>query len=965
MRTFCVWFSVLLLFFWLPLSQASDGWLPLPQTIRKSENDVRQYQAIRLDNGMTVLLVSDAQATRSLAALALPVGSLDNPSQQPGLAHYLEHMLLMGSKRYPQTDGLAEFLKMHGGSHNASTASYRTAFYLEVENDALQPAVDRLADAIAEPLLDPINADRERHAVNAELTMARARDGLRMAQVGAETINPAHPGSRFAGGNLETLSDKPGSKLHDELVAFYQRYYSANLMKGVIYGKQPLPALATIATSTFGRIANHQASVPPITTPVVTDEQRGLFIHYVPAQPRKQLKIEFRVDNNSPAFRSKTDTYISYLIGNRSQNTLSDWLQKQGLAESIRASADPMSERNSGVFNISVDLTDKGLEQQDDVIAAVFSYLDKLRNEGIQSRYFDEISRVLNIDFRYPALNRDMGYVEWLVDTMLRLPVEYTLEGPYLADRFDPDAIKSRLSGMTPPNARIWVISPKQPHDKEAYFVGAPYQVDKIGDARMTKWQKMAQSLVLSLPTPNPYIPDDFSLITADAAITHPRKVVDQPGVRVFYMPSRHFASEPKADITVMLRNRMANDSARHQVLFALNDYLAGIALDALSYQASVGGISFSTSSNDGLVMTASGYTQHLPELLLTLVEQYASFNATQEQLEQAKSWYAEQLDASEKAKAYEQAMFPIQGLSSVPYSERSERRNLLKDITLQELMEYRKALLQQATPEMLVVGNLAQDHVVSLSYSLHERLGCVGTQWWRGQAVSISQSQKAMLQRAGSSTDSALAAVYIPAGYGEVQSAAYSKLLGQIIHPWFFNQLRTDEQLGYAVFATPVSIDRQWGIAFLLQSNNKQPAYLYQRYQDFFGKAEQRLNAMNAETFTQNKQGLINVLSQPPQTLDEEAARLRGDLDRENFAFDTRQQLIGQLASISLAQLTDFFRQALHPQGLAILSQISGSASGHVDYARPSEWQFYASTSALQQTLPLKPTEQKQTETQ
>jgi protease-3 len=43
---------------------------------------------------------------------------------------------------------------MHGGSHNASTAPYRTAFYLEVENDALEGAVDRLADSIAAPLLD-------------------------------------------------------------------------------------------------------------------------------------------------------------------------------------------------------------------------------------------------------------------------------------------------------------------------------------------------------------------------------------------------------------------------------------------------------------------------------------------------------------------------------------------------------------------------------------------------------------------------------------------------------------------------------------------------------------------------------------------------------------------------------------------------------------------------------------------
>ncbi|MCK8421221.1 insulinase family protein, partial [Erwinia amylovora] len=84
------------------------------------------------DNGMTVLLVSDVHATKSLAALALQVGSLENPTDQPGLAHYLEHMVLMGSKRYPKPDNLAEFLKKSGGSHNASTASYRTAYYLEV-----------------------------------------------------------------------------------------------------------------------------------------------------------------------------------------------------------------------------------------------------------------------------------------------------------------------------------------------------------------------------------------------------------------------------------------------------------------------------------------------------------------------------------------------------------------------------------------------------------------------------------------------------------------------------------------------------------------------------------------------------------------------------------------------------------------------------------------------------------------
>ncbi len=52
--------------------------------------------------------------------------------------------------------------------------------------------------------------------------------------------------------------------------------------------------------------------------PVVTDAQKGIIIHYVPALPRKVLRVEFRIDNNSAKFRSKTDELITYLIGNRS-----------------------------------------------------------------------------------------------------------------------------------------------------------------------------------------------------------------------------------------------------------------------------------------------------------------------------------------------------------------------------------------------------------------------------------------------------------------------------------------------------------------------------------------------------------------------------------------------------------------------------------------------------------------------
>ena len=117
MRRYARWIAALMLSLaaCATLAQAATGWTPVNETIRKSEKDTRQYQAIRLDNGLTVLLVSDAQAPKSLAALTLPIGSLDDPDQQLGLAHFLEHMVLMGSQRYPQPDNVAEFLKKHGG----------------------------------------------------------------------------------------------------------------------------------------------------------------------------------------------------------------------------------------------------------------------------------------------------------------------------------------------------------------------------------------------------------------------------------------------------------------------------------------------------------------------------------------------------------------------------------------------------------------------------------------------------------------------------------------------------------------------------------------------------------------------------------------------------------------------------------------------------------------------------------
>ena len=197
-------------------------------SITKSPNDPRLYQVIRLQNDLEVLLISDPDLENSAASLSVSIGSVNNPDKQLGLAHYLEHMLFLGSERYPVINEYSKFMSQHGGYTNAYTAQDRTVYGFEVNDEFLGEALDRLGDVMRAPLLDPKYAEKERHTVDAENETYVDNDMRKLYALQRYTLNPAHPIARFSTGNLTTLIDKPDSKLQDELVRFFNENYSAN-----------------------------------------------------------------------------------------------------------------------------------------------------------------------------------------------------------------------------------------------------------------------------------------------------------------------------------------------------------------------------------------------------------------------------------------------------------------------------------------------------------------------------------------------------------------------------------------------------------------------------------------------------------------------------------------------------------------------------------------------------------------
>ena len=113
-------------------------------------------------------LISDAEADKSAASLDVHVGSALNPKERQGLAHFLEHMLFMGTEKYPSENEYSEYLSNNGGMNNAYTGLMSTNYHFEVSNEAFEGALDRFAQFFICPLFNKTSIEKEMNAVSSE-----------------------------------------------------------------------------------------------------------------------------------------------------------------------------------------------------------------------------------------------------------------------------------------------------------------------------------------------------------------------------------------------------------------------------------------------------------------------------------------------------------------------------------------------------------------------------------------------------------------------------------------------------------------------------------------------------------------------------------------------------------------------------------------------------------------------------
>ncbi|CBZ52115.1 Peptidase M16 domain protein, related [Neospora caninum Liverpool] len=509
--------------------------LRVTEEIDKPQTDRRSYRFVQLPNHLSVLLVSDAEADLASAALDVNVGAFFDPRPVEGLAHFCEHMLFLGTEKFPDETEYSNFIKQHGGCNNAYTEHTHTNYHFSVAPEHLEGALDRFSQFFVSPLFTESATDRELNAVDSEFRLRLVNDFIRRWHLLHKLANPEHPFNRFSCGNLVSLQEVPkalGADVRQELLAFHKKWYSANIMTLVILGKDSLDRLQDLAEKYFGTIQNKQVPLRPSraivdpNVPVFRPEEDLQQVAYiVPIKDQREIHFEFVLPPQIDAWKTKPTRYLSHLVGHEGKGSLLSALKKEGLAIGLNSWS--LDEECVSIFYISIELTEQGASDAgiDRVEDLVFLYLSLLRTSPVQEWVFEESRSLAEMGFRFADTENPLPFCISHAKYLHRYPPEYALSGPHLFFSLDKTQIEDILQRLTLDALRIEVVGKRYADlctSKEDIY-DISYHTEAFSSKQRQRWGGILRASPqeawdaatkegLSFPTPNPFVPTDLSL---------------------------------------------------------------------------------------------------------------------------------------------------------------------------------------------------------------------------------------------------------------------------------------------------------------------------------------------------------------------------------------------------------------------------------------------------------------------
>jgi insulysin len=895
--------------------------------LKQSPNDLKKYRSLTLDNGLRVLLVQNEETDKCAAALAVNVGHFNDPHDRQGLAHFLEHMLFLGTNKYPDGSEYQKFISQHGGTNNAWTATEHTCFYFDIQHQHFTEALDRFSQFFISPLLSDEFITKERKNIEAEFKLKLKDDIRRLYDVHKETINQRHPLSKFSVGNIDTLADRNDESISKEVKDFFNRYYQASYMTLAIEGPQTLEALTRLATDMFSGIKNNKSTLTPITQPLYLPEHQSIYVNVKPVKNDHQLIISFAMESIDKFYQDKPESVLAYLMGHEGTGSILATLKQKQWAMGLTAGSG-INGSNFKDFNISISLTEQGESCIDDIISIVFSYIGLLKSAKLPLFYYQEKQAIAELSFTYHEKTRPLDNVSQLVINMQHYPCEDYIFGDYMMSGMDDKNINLLLSYLTADNMRIIHVSQNNTFSQTSFWYQVPYNVSKISTEKLTHWRDLSApnninfkgNKALFLPQANPYItgnPFVYDCIYENVDdidnSTLPTKIEICSGLAVWYKQDTTF-KVPKGYIYLGIDSPYSIESVETIAMTRLFVDLYTNTVIEENYDAELAGIHYNLYAHQGgLTLQLSGISENQPRLLDKLLYRLTHHDSSEDNFSLFKQQLLKHWQNSDKSKSISQLFSTLSSLMQPNNPNADELSAALTKVTFSQYQKFCQKLFKQITLEVLIHGNWLIEHATDIVTNIKQAFANNYSNKYSVQCpvVDITNNKTLILPMQIPDHDYA-SVVYIPLPTRDEHLVALTMVTSHLLSPLFFQEMRTEKQYGYLVGVGYVPINRYPGIAFYIQSPHTDAIALTKAIDEFITDSLEMLTEISDENWLHLINGLAGQLQEKDNNLRIKSQRFWAAICNKDLTFSHKEQLVTAILSLNFAQVKNFIKNQL-----------------------------------------------------
>jgi insulysin len=829
--------------------------------------DNSESRTLVLDNGLRVLLVSDPDLNLAAASMAVGVGSLMDPEEVQGLAHFLEHMLFLGTEKYPDEGEYTEYLARNGGYSNAYTSSDHTNYHFQLFPEAFEGALDRFSQFFIAPLFTEEFAEREVNAVDSEFKMYLEDDGWRGFRMLGIHARPDHPENSFNIGNRESLA----GATREQLIAFYQEHYSANQMALAMVAPDSLDQLEAWARHYFAAVPNHGIEAHRYPTQFIERDGRLKLIKMKAIEDRRRLNVYFNTPGIRRDWDAKSSQLIGALLGYEGAGSLLSSLKEENLATDLGAGFwDRTMDYTS--LSVGIDLTAEGLEKIDRVLEKLMGYIEMLRTSPYPDYFWEEQATMARLQDIYTDKGEGAQRAVALANRALTLPLEAAEKAPTIFARQDPDFYYAVLDQLRPDNMLAILSARDFTTDRVEDIFGIEYAHLEITGDRMERLLQPDIKAAFSLPKPNPFVPESVKLLAET-----PVRLIDEPGLTLYYGQDREF-QRPKVAMQFRIRPADRAYSARDAVLIELFEASINEYVNELAYDARMADLSYSVSAGlEGVSVALFGYTESAEKLLPHLVGALRGFDISDARFNAIKDRLVRQWNNARLDNAYAYARHFTNKASYRDYFTPEEKSAASEGLTLDDVKELRDDWLGEGGIESLIYGNTTATASIEAARNLQRQLGirapADGRPLYENKLLEMPPATTAVFKDVLPTNNSVFRKDYT-VGLATPETRVAAAVLQNLIQAPYYSEMRTRQQLGYVVWSFTFEREDEVKLGFVIQSGDYDPLELVARSDDLIGKLPQLLRDMPAEAFAQAKAAVRSELEIKPKTIAEKAGR-------------------------------------------------------------------------------------------